>query len=102
LGYTIDIAKWIWDIDKNYFDSHKKEWNDSLDKNNEYGHMIFSSELLNDAITHIIVDKDKRIPDVINYIMNTPVRDNREPYTIIKLRVYASSPTPSGVSYERI
>jgi len=66
-----DIAKWIWNIDKNYFDSHKKEWNDSLDKNNEYGHMILSSELLNDAITHIIVDKDKRIPDVINYIMNT-------------------------------
>ena len=31
----------------------------------------------------------------------TPVRDNREPYTIMMLRVRLL-PTPSGVSYERI
>lgn len=66
-----DIAEWKWDIDKKYFDLHKKEWNYSLDKNKEYGHIILTSELLNDAITHIIVDTDKRIPDVINYIMKT-------------------------------
>ncbi len=66
-----DIAEWIWDIDKEYFDLHRKIWNDSLDKNQEYGHIILTSKLLNDAITHIIVDTDKRIPDVINYIMKT-------------------------------
>lgn len=66
-----DIAEWKWDIDKDYFDSHKKEWNDSLDKNEEFGHLILTPELLNDAITHIIVDTDKKIPDVINYIMKT-------------------------------
>lgn len=66
-----DIAKWKWDIDQKYFDLHKKEWNDSLDKNKEFGHIILTSELLNDAITHIIVDTDKKIPDVINYIMKT-------------------------------
>jgi len=66
-----DIAEWIWNIDEKYFDLHRKKWNDSMDKNEEYGHIILTSELLNDAITHIIVDTDKRIPDVINYIMST-------------------------------
>lgn len=66
-----DIAVWKWDIDKKYFELHKKEWNNSLDKNEEYGHIILTSELLNNVITHIIVDTDKRISDVINYIMKT-------------------------------
>jgi hypothetical protein len=66
-----DIAEWIWDIDKGYFNSHKKEWNNFLCENKEYGHMTLISEVINDAITHIIVDTNKRIPETIRHIMKT-------------------------------
>lgn len=38
-----------------------------------------------------INDKSSKNSELTSFL-NTPVRDNREPYTIIMLRVYASSP----------
>lgn len=66
-----DIAEWIWDIDKKSFDANKKDWNNSLGKNKEYGHMYLTSKLIDNTITHIIVDTNERIPTMIDYIMKT-------------------------------
>ncbi len=61
----------MWDVNRDYFKLHKKEWNDLLDNNKEYGHMVLISEVIDRAITHIIVDTDKRIPDAIQHVMKT-------------------------------
>ncbi len=66
-----NIASWMWDVNRDYFKLHKKEWNDLLDNNKEYGHMVLISEVIDRAITHIIVDTDKRIPDAIQHVMKT-------------------------------
>lgn len=65
-----DIAPWVWDISKEYFDTNRKEWNDSMDSN-EYGYIKLFPEIFDDAITHIIVDTNERIPAIINFIMKS-------------------------------
>lgn len=65
-----DIAEWIWDISKNYYKKNKTSWNNSMEKN-EYGYIKLNSETLDDTITHIIVDTNKRIPVMINFIMKS-------------------------------
>ena len=49
-------------------------------------------ETINDELKNVAQLVRSRHLSVFNFAMNTPVRDNREPYTIIMLRVYASSP----------
>lgn len=65
-----DIAPWFWDISKEYFDTNRKEWNDSMDSN-EYGYIKLFPDIFNDAITHIIVDTNNRIPAIIDFIMKS-------------------------------
>lgn len=65
-----DIAPWFWDVSKEYFDTNRKEWNDSMDSN-EYGYIKLFPDIFNDAITHIIVDTNNRIPAIIDFIMKS-------------------------------
>lgn len=74
--YDKDI-KWFWNINPEEFDINKHEYNSILQKT-QYAYVSFVKELKEkideenfpNLITHIVVDTDDKIPEIVDFILN--------------------------------
>lgn len=75
-GYDKDI-KWYWNINPKEFDKNKNEYNSILQKT-QYAYVSFVKELKEkideenfpNFITHIVVDTDDKIPEIVDFILD--------------------------------
>ena len=75
LPYDFDEStKWYWNLSKQEFDEKKNEINKIL-HHSEYAYRTFTVQkddefLLAKFITHIVVDSEVNIPELVNFILN--------------------------------
>lgn len=72
-----DTVKWHWNITLEEFEEKKKEYNKTL-HNSPYAYVGFVEKLTEEVdkenfsklITHIVVDKDNKIPQMVDFILD--------------------------------